>query len=115
LPTSRRSVPTATRNRIRFGTTGTASSSFFSQTKKRRRYHNLQRNPRTALSITDPDDPYRYLEIRGVTKEIEEDPDNTFIDTLAKKYLGKDEYPWHQPGDERVVVKVKPEHTTTMG
>jgi len=87
----------------------------FSQTKKRRKYHNLQRNPRTALSITDPDDPYRYLEIRGVTKEIEEDPDNTFIDTLAKKYLGKDEYPWHQPGDERVVVKVKPEHTTTMG
>ena len=87
----------------------------FSQTKKRQKYRNVQREPRVAAAITDPENPYRYLEIRGLVKEIEDDPERTFIDSLAKKYLDQDEYPWHQPDDERVVVKIKPEHTTTMG
>lgn len=87
----------------------------FSQTKDRQKYRNVQREPRVAASITDPDNAYRRLELRGMVKEIEEDADRTFINRLAKKYMGQDEYPYHQPGDERVVVKVKPEHTTTMG
>jgi PPOX class probable F420-dependent enzyme len=87
----------------------------FSQTKIRQKYKNVQREPRVALSIVDPANPYRYLEIRGVVERIDEDPDRAFINAMAKKYLNEDIYPWHQEGDERVVIVIRPEHTTTMG
>ena len=87
----------------------------FSQTKTRQKYHNLQRNPRVALSIVDPNNPYRYLEIRGRVVDIKDDPDNAFIDSMAQKYMGQEKYPWNRPEDERVVVVVEPEHTTSMG
>ena len=87
----------------------------FSQTKTRQKYQNLNRDRRIALSIVDPENPYRYLEIRGEVVRIEEDPNINFISAMAKKYLGLDKYPYHQPGDERVVVFVRPEHTTQMG
>lgn len=87
----------------------------FSQTKTRQKYKNVSRDPRIAFSIVDPENPYRYLEVRGEVSKIEEDPDMAFINSMAKKYLGQDEYPFHQPGDERVVVFVEPEHTTQMG
>jgi PPOX class probable F420-dependent enzyme len=87
----------------------------FSQTKGRQKYHNLQREPRIALSIVDPANPYRYLEIRGTVERIDEDPDRAFINSMANKYLGQDVYPWHRPGDERGVVVVRPEHTSQMG
>src|SRR5215510_11737236 len=82
----------------------------FSQTTARQKYRNLRRNPRIALSMTDPENPYRYLEIRGEVVRIEEDRDRAFIDALAKKYLGKDRYPWAQPDEERVVMIVEPRH-----
>jgi len=87
----------------------------FSQTKARQKYHNLQRDPHVALSIVDPSNPYRYLEIRGKVARIDEDPDNQFINAMAKKYINQDVYPWHQPGDERVVIVIEPERTTKMG
>lgn len=87
----------------------------FSQTKGRQKYRNFQRDPRVALSIVDPANPYRYLEIRGKVVRIDEDPDRVFINSMAKKYINQDVYPWHQPGDERVVIVVQPEHTTQMG
>lgn len=87
----------------------------FSQTRTRQKVHNLERDPRIALSILDPENPYRYLEIRDQVVAVEPDADHAFIDSLAKKYIDQDRYPWHQPGDERVVVKVRPEHATTMG
>ncbi len=87
----------------------------FSQTKTRQKYHNLGRDPRIALSIVDPANPYRYLEVRGTVLRIDEDTDNKFINSMAKKYMGRDVYPNHQPGDERVVIVVEPEHTTHMG
>lgn len=87
----------------------------FSQTKTRQKYRNLRRDPRVAVSLTDPDNLYRYLEIRGEVVRIDEDPDLEFINALSKKYLGLDEYPNHQPGDERVVMVVEPRHTTSMG
>lgn len=67
------------------------------------------------MSAIDPDNPYRYLEVRGTVTRIDDDPENAFIDSMAKKYMDKDKYPFHQPGDERVVVVVTPEHTTQMG
>ena len=75
----------------------------------------MSRDPRIALSMVDPDNPYRYLEIRGEVVRIEEDPNTDFINSMAKKYLSMDRYPYHQPGDERGVVFVKPRHTTQMG
>jgi PPOX class probable F420-dependent enzyme len=87
----------------------------FSQTKTRQKYRSVQRDPRIALSIVDPKNPYRYLEIRGRVVEIREDPNLDFINSMAKKYLGQEKYPWHRPGDERVVIVVQPERTTQMG
>ena len=87
----------------------------FSQTTGRQKYRNVQDEPRVALSIVDATNPYRYLEIRGTVERVDPDPDNAFINSMAKKYMGEDVYPWHRPGDERVVIVVKPEHTTQMG
>lgn len=87
----------------------------FSQTTGRQKYRNVQSEPRVALSIVDPANPYRYLEIRGSVAEIVDDDGNAFINAMAKKYIDQDVYPWHQEGDHRVIVKVRPEHTTQMG
>ena len=87
----------------------------FSQTKTRQKYRNLKRDPRIAFSIVDPENPYRYLEIRGEVVRVDEDPHLYFINSMANKYLGLDKYPNHKPGDERVVVFVRPDHTTQMG
>ena len=87
----------------------------FSQTKTRQKLKNVQREPRIALSIVDPQNPYRYLEIRGRVVQIEDDPDLQFINSMSQKYLGQSVYPGHRPGDERVVVVVEPEHTSRMG
>ncbi|MBV9228910.1 MAG: PPOX class F420-dependent oxidoreductase [Chloroflexi bacterium] len=83
--------------------------------KTAQKYQNLRRNPHLALSIVDPKNAYRYLEIRGRVVGIEEDHDRHFVNSMAKKYLNQEVYPWHRPGDEHVVVKVEPEHTTHLG
>jgi len=87
----------------------------FSLTKGRQKYENLIRNPTIAISGTDPDNSYRYLEIRGAVVSIDDDSSNAFIDSMAKKYMGLDEYPYHQPGDQRVVMVVEAVHTSQMG
>jgi PPOX class probable F420-dependent enzyme len=81
----------------------------------RQKDRNMRRNPNVALSIVDPDNPYRYLEVRGKVVEITEDGASTHIDKMAQKYLGKDKYPFAQPGEVRVLYKIKPEHTSSMG
>ena len=84
----------------------------FSHTKTRQKYRNVNRDPRIVLSIVDPENHLRYLEIRGVVEKIEEDPDLDFINSMSEKYLGVYPYQNHRPGDERVVIFVRPEHTT---
>lgn len=86
----------------------------FSQTTTRQKYRNIQRDARIAVSALDPDQPYRYLEVRGKVVRVDDDPDNAFINKMAKKYMDADEYPYHQPGDQRIVLHVEPEHTTGM-
>ncbi len=83
--------------------------------KGRQKDRNLRREPRVSLSIMDPDNPYRYLEVRGRVAEITEEGADEHIDRMAKKYLGLDKYPYRQPGEVRVMYKIKPEHTTSMG
>lgn len=86
----------------------------FSQTTNRQKVKNLERDPRVALSIVDPANPYRYLEIRGKVVKVEPDPDRAFINAMAKKYLNEDVYPWHREGDVRIVMVVEPQSTTGM-
>ncbi|HEY3135023.1 MAG TPA: PPOX class F420-dependent oxidoreductase [Blastocatellia bacterium] len=87
----------------------------FNSAKGRQKDKNIRRNPAVALSLQDPDNPYRYLEVRGRVAEITEEGADQHIDKLAKKYLGVEKYPGRQPGEVRVIYKVKPEHTTHMG
>jgi PPOX class probable F420-dependent enzyme len=74
----------------------------------RQKDKNITRDPRVSLAIQDPENPYRYLEIRGKVIEATEKGADDHINKLAKKYLGKDEYPYRQPGEKRVLYKIEP-------
>jgi PPOX class probable F420-dependent enzyme len=76
---------------------------------------NIARDPRVSLSIQDPENPYRYLEIRGKVVEATEKGADDHINSLAKKYLGKDVYPFRQPGEKRVIYKIEPHKFSAMG
>jgi PPOX class probable F420-dependent enzyme len=76
---------------------------------------NMRRNKDVALSIQDPDNAYRYLAVQGKIVEITEEGADAHIDALAKKYLGKDKYPFRGPGEVRVIYKIRPEKISTMG
>jgi PPOX class probable F420-dependent enzyme len=80
----------------------------------RQKDKNLQRDGRVALSIVDPENPYRYLEVRGRVAERTSEGADQHIDQMAKKYLGQDKYPYRQPGEVRVVYRIEPEHATSM-
>lgn len=75
----------------------------------RQKDRNMRRDPRVALSITDPDNPYRRLQIRGRVVEITEEGARAHIDRMAHKYLGLDEYPYMEPGEVRVLYKIEPQ------
>jgi len=86
----------------------------FNTAKGRVKVRNLARNPRVALSIQDPDNPYRYVQVRGRVVEATEQGADAHIDALAKKYLGQDRYPFRQPGEVRIMYKVRPERVQGM-
>ena len=81
----------------------------------RQKDKNMKRSPDVSISIQDPDNPYRYLEIRGKVTEITENGADESIDKLAKKYTGAEKYGNRRPGEVRVMYKITPLHTTTMG
>jgi PPOX class probable F420-dependent enzyme len=87
----------------------------FNSAKGRQKDKNVRRDPRVALAIVDPENPYRYLEIRGKVVEITERGADEHIDKMAKKYLDVDKYPYRQADEVRVIYKIQPEHTTMMG
>ncbi|MCL5743967.1 MAG: PPOX class F420-dependent oxidoreductase, partial [Acidobacteria bacterium] len=62
--------------------------------KGRQKDRNMRRDPRVSLALMDPDNPYRYLEVRGRVVEMTEQGADEHIDKMAKKYLGKDKYPF---------------------
>jgi PPOX class probable F420-dependent enzyme len=76
---------------------------------------NMRNRPKVALSIPDPDNPYRYMQIRGTVTEVTESGADAHIDSLAKKYLGQDKYPYRQPGEERVIYKIAVERVNAQG
>ncbi len=87
----------------------------FNTAKGRVKDKNLRRNPRVALAIQDPDNPYRYIQVKGRVAEITEKGADAHIDSLTKKYLDQDRYPYRQPGEVRVLYKILPEKIQTLG
>ncbi len=83
--------------------------------KGRVKDRNLRRNPMVALSVMDPDNPYRYVQVRGRVTEVTENGADAHIDALAKKYTGADRYAHRRPGEVRVIFKIKPERVQVMG
>jgi PPOX class probable F420-dependent enzyme len=87
----------------------------FNSARGRVKDKNVRRDPRVSIALMDPENSYRYLEIRGRVVEITENGADAHIDALAKKYLGKDKYPWRKAGETRVTYKVEPDKVSTMG
>lgn len=84
----------------------------FNTAERRVKTDNIRRDPRVAISVFDQRDPYEQVVIRGTVVDITRDGADDHIDRLAKKYLGVDSYPWRDPGEQRVIVRVRPDHVS---
>jgi PPOX class probable F420-dependent enzyme len=80
----------------------------------RRKDRNMKVGAAVALAIVDPDNAYRYLQVRGRVSEVTENGADAHIDRMAKKYLGQDKYPFRQPGEVRVLYKITPSSAQGM-
>ena len=83
--------------------------------KGRVKARNMKAGAPVAMAIMDPDNSYRYLQVRGRVKRMTEQGADAHIDSLAKKYLGADKYPYAQPGDVRVIYEIEPRGVSGMG
>lgn len=77
--------------------------------------NNAERDPRVAVSVVDGTNPWRYVLARGTIVERRHEGADDQIDRLAKKYLGKDTYPFRRPDEQRVTLVIKPHHVSEMG
>ena len=80
--------------------------------RERRKAKNVAANPKVGVSMIDPDNPYRFLSAFGDVDEITTDGARDHIDTLAKRYMGEDEYP-NPIQSERVILRIAPERVYT--
>jgi PPOX class probable F420-dependent enzyme len=83
--------------------------------KGRVKARNMKQGSPVAVSIMDPDNPYRHIQVRGRVERVSEDGADAHIDSLAKKYLGKDKYPYASPNEVRVMYEIEPISTHVMG
>jgi PPOX class probable F420-dependent enzyme len=74
----------------------------------------LEHDPRASVLVVDPNDSYKWVAVSGPAEVTEEGADAQ-IDKLAKKYLGKDEYPWRNPEETRLKVLIEPEKVDASG
>ena len=86
----------------------------FNTAAGRAKPRNLERDPRISLLVVDPEDTYKWVSISG-TAELTTDGAEGPIDRLAKKNLGQDEYPWRKPEEQRIKVRINPEHVDSYG
>jgi PPOX class probable F420-dependent enzyme len=77
--------------------------------------NNLRRDPRVTVTVVNHENPYEYAVIRGRLADDTHEGADENIDRLAKKYLGKDEYPFRQPGEQRVLFRIEPERVKLHG
>lgn len=87
----------------------------FNSARGRQKDKNVRRDSRVTMTIIDPENPYRYVEVRGRVTDITQEGASAHIDKMAKKYLDKDKYPFAQPGEVRVLYTVRPEKVHGMG
>jgi PPOX class probable F420-dependent enzyme len=81
----------------------------FNTARGRIKARNLERDPRVSVAVVDPANPFeKTLVVRGRAELVDEGADE-HIDRLARKYTGQERYPWRQPGERRVTVRVVPE------
>jgi len=83
--------------------------------KGRVKARTLREGAPVAMAILDPDNPYRYVQIRGKVERATEEGASAHIDSLAKKYLDKDKYPFSQPGEVRIMYEIEPMAVQGMG
>jgi PPOX class probable F420-dependent enzyme len=76
---------------------------------------NLRRDPRVTVTVVNHENPYEYVTIKGRLAEDTHEGADENIDRLAKKYLDKDEYPFRQPGEQRVMLRIEPEQVKVQG
>jgi PPOX class probable F420-dependent enzyme len=86
----------------------------FNTARGRAKERHLSQDPRVSMLVVDPNNPYKWVAVTGRAQLTEEGADRQ-IDKLAKKYLGKDEYPWRSPDETRVSVKIAPEKVEATG
>jgi PPOX class probable F420-dependent enzyme len=86
----------------------------FNTARGRAKERHLARDPRVSLIVVDPSNAYRWVSVTGTAELVDEGADEQ-IDRLSKKYLGKDEYPWRDPSERRVKVRIKPEKVEATG
>ena len=87
---------------------------FFNTATGRAKPRHLEHDPRVSLTVIDPNDGYRWLSVDG-RAEITTEGANESIDKLAKKYIGQDKYPWHKPEEQRLIVRIRPDHVQAHG
>jgi PPOX class probable F420-dependent enzyme len=79
--------------------------------KGRVKHRNISRDPRVGISVIDSSNPYNMVSVRGkVIEQINGKEADDHIDKMAKKYLGKDKYPGRATGEERLLLRIKPQH-----
>ena len=86
----------------------------FNTTTARAKARHLRNHPRVSLLVLDPEDTYRWLALDGRAELTTEGADEQ-IDRLAKKYLDEEQYPWRDPSETRVTVRIHPEHVEEYG
>jgi PPOX class probable F420-dependent enzyme len=83
--------------------------------KGRVKHRNISRDPRVGVSVVDSSNPYHMVSVRGkVIEQINGKEADDHIDKMAKKYLGKEKYPGRAPGEERLLLRIKPQHIAHM-
>lgn len=80
--------------------------------RARAKPHQVERDPRVEIVVMSTENPYQHVRIAGTAELVDEGAEE-HIDFLAQKYVGEETYPWRAPGDERVILRFKPEHVAT--
>ena len=86
----------------------------FNTARGRAKSEHLEKDPRASMLVVDPNDTHKWVSVSGPAQLTETGADAQ-IDKLAKKYLGKDEYPWRNPAEQRVKVVIEPEKVDGAG
>jgi PPOX class probable F420-dependent enzyme len=81
----------------------------------RQKVKNVRRDPRVALNVVDPTNAFRIASVRGQVVDVTTEGADRLLDELSKKYLEEDTYPFRQPGEVLLTIKIAPEKINELG